>query len=138
MRGYWVNMEFYIHTYIQKYQILFFFFSFKVCNHPELFERREAKSPLFVRCPEYILPKLLFDDGLLYLVLPSKHHLLYNHLSIFAVEYIQRSLFPLKHSQGTFQVFTLKNVQLFFYLLSFLTSFHLEAICNLWYVLPFK
>ncbi|KDR11347.1 hypothetical protein L798_14889, partial [Zootermopsis nevadensis] len=78
----------------------------KVCNHPELFERREAKSPLFVCCPEYIIPKLLFDDGLLYLALPSKRHLLYNHLSIFAVEYIHRSLFPLKHSRDTFFSFT--------------------------------
>ncbi|PSN47095.1 hypothetical protein C0J52_19309, partial [Blattella germanica] len=55
----------------------------KVCNHPELFERREAKSPLFVTSSEYILPKLLFDDGLLQIAVPSKRHWLYNRLSIF-------------------------------------------------------
>ncbi|KAJ9576387.1 hypothetical protein L9F63_006743, partial [Diploptera punctata] len=65
----------------------------KVCNHPELFERREAKSPLFVSSAEYIMPKLLFDDGLVHLAIPSKTHWLYNHLSIFAVEYIHKSLF---------------------------------------------
>ena len=79
-------------------------FFFKVCNHPELFERREAKSPLFFHCPEYVLPKLLFDDGLLHLVMPSKDHLLYNRLSIFAMEYIHRSLFPVEPTQGKIEV----------------------------------
>ncbi|XP_069680112.1 chromatin-remodeling ATPase INO80 [Periplaneta americana] len=72
----------------------------KVCNHPELFERREAKSPLFFRCAEYVVPKLLFDDGLLHTAVPSKNHLLYNHLSIFAKEYIHKCLFPTEQEQG--------------------------------------
>lgn len=50
----------------------------KVCNHPELFERRDAKSPFAMKCEEYVLPRLVFDDGLLYRALPSKRHLLYN------------------------------------------------------------
>lgn len=56
----------------------------KVCNHPELFERRDAKSPFALReCCEYTIPKLVFDDGILLRAAPSKRHLLYNKFSIF-------------------------------------------------------
>ena len=34
----------------------------KVCNHPELFERREAKSPLLLTVPPLVLPKLVLLD----------------------------------------------------------------------------
>ncbi|GLG99211.1 Chromatin-remodeling ATPase INO80 [Gryllus bimaculatus] len=67
----------------------------KVCNHPELFERREAKSPFFIQACEYILPKLVFDEAMLIDAFPSRYHLLYNLFSIFTAEYIHRSLFPL-------------------------------------------
>lgn len=50
----------------------------KVCNHPELFERRDAKSPFSMRCAEYVIPRLVFADGLLQTALPSHKHLLYN------------------------------------------------------------
>lgn len=50
----------------------------KVCNHPELFERRDAKSPFAMKCEEYVIPRLVFDDGLLYRAMPSQRHLLYN------------------------------------------------------------
>ncbi|KAK4871988.1 hypothetical protein RN001_016112 [Aquatica leii] len=33
----------------------------KVCNHPELFERRNAKSPLYVPPREYTIPYLIYD-----------------------------------------------------------------------------
>ncbi len=36
----------------------------KVCNHPELFERREAKSPFAMKAAEFALPKLLFRESL--------------------------------------------------------------------------
>ncbi|ALC46988.1 Etl1, partial [Drosophila busckii] len=52
----------------------------KVCNHPELFERRDAKSPFSMRCAEFVLPRLVYDDGLLHSALPSRQHLLYNRL----------------------------------------------------------
>ncbi|XP_063977113.1 chromatin-remodeling ATPase INO80 isoform X2 [Diachasmimorpha longicaudata] len=65
----------------------------KVCNHPELFERRDAKSPLFVNTENYEMPALLYREGLLDFALPSNRHLLYNKLFIFATEYIHRSLF---------------------------------------------
>ncbi|XP_037088223.1 chromatin-remodeling ATPase INO80-like [Pollicipes pollicipes] len=63
----------------------------KVCNHPELFERRNVYSPFFVRLPPYQLPRLLFRDGLLHRSLPSRHHLLYNRLSVFSPEHVHRS-----------------------------------------------
>nr|CAD7431166.1 unnamed protein product [Timema monikensis] len=66
----------------------------KVCNHPELFERREAKSPLFLRCEQYCLPKLVYEEGLLSHSLPSKKHILENMLSVFFAENIHRSLQP--------------------------------------------
>ncbi|CAG2067147.1 unnamed protein product, partial [Timema podura] len=65
-----------------------------VCNHPELFERREAKSPLFVRCEQYVLPKLVYEEGILSHSLPSKKHILENMLSVFFAENIHRSLQP--------------------------------------------
>ncbi|EDV98617.1 chromatin-remodeling ATPase INO80 [Drosophila grimshawi] len=65
----------------------------KVCNHPELFERRDAKSPFSMRCAEFVLPRLVFDDGLLHRALPSRKHLLYNRFNIFKSAHMQRSLF---------------------------------------------
>ncbi|XP_044313365.1 chromatin-remodeling ATPase INO80 isoform X2 [Drosophila rhopaloa] len=65
----------------------------KVCNHPELFERRDAKSPFFMRCAEYTIPRLVHEDGLINRLLPSRKHLLYNRFNIFKSEYMQKSLF---------------------------------------------
>ncbi|XP_033245825.1 chromatin-remodeling ATPase INO80 [Drosophila miranda] len=65
----------------------------KVCNHPELFERRDARSPFFMRCAEYVVPRLVHDEALLHRALPSRRHLLYNRFNIFKSEHIQRSLF---------------------------------------------
>lgn len=75
----------------------------KVCNHPELFERREAKSPFYARCSAglYVLPKLLFEEGILYRSIPSIDHLLYNMFNIAYPEYIHRSIFPLTDNEGS-------------------------------------
>lgn len=67
----------------------------KVCNHPELFERRDAKSPLTMRNIEYLVPRLIYDDGMLHKSFPSRKHLLYNRFSIWKAENIHRSLFPM-------------------------------------------
>ncbi|XP_065185585.1 chromatin-remodeling ATPase INO80-like [Sycon ciliatum] len=37
----------------------------KVCNHPELFERREVVSPLSTSVADLRIPRLLFEEGLL-------------------------------------------------------------------------
>lgn len=65
----------------------------KVCNHPELFERRDAKSPFAMRCEEYVLPRLVYAECLLQRAIPSKRHLLYNSYSIFKAAYSHKSLF---------------------------------------------
>ncbi|XP_043288526.1 chromatin-remodeling ATPase INO80 isoform X2 [Venturia canescens] len=64
----------------------------KVCNHPELFERRDAKSPLFVRTEPYEMPSFLFNEGLLGSSLPSRDHILFNKFFVFATEHINRRL----------------------------------------------
>ncbi|KAK9498587.1 hypothetical protein O3M35_003187 [Rhynocoris fuscipes] len=67
----------------------------KVCNHPELFERREPRSPLIMKCEDYVVPRLLTDDAVLLTgdSPPSMQHLLYNFLSIFYPYNIYKSLF---------------------------------------------
>lgn len=66
----------------------------KVCNHPDLFERREAKSSFFMKMVPYIMPQLLFREGFLSLNEASKKKLLIYTLNIFHPEYIHHSLFP--------------------------------------------
>ena len=63
----------------------------KVCNHPELFERREARSPLAMDIGPFLLPRLLANhhgDRS-----DPKRHLLYNRLCIFNPDHVHRSLF---------------------------------------------
>ena len=64
----------------------------KVCNHPELFERREARSPLAMDIGPFLLPRLLAshygDRG------GPKRRLLYNRLSVYNPAHVHRSLFP--------------------------------------------
>ena len=38
-------------------------YSYKVCNHPELFERREIRSPYYMKLDDYVVPKLLYREG---------------------------------------------------------------------------
>ncbi|XP_055326656.1 chromatin-remodeling ATPase INO80 isoform X2 [Sitodiplosis mosellana] len=66
----------------------------KVCNHPDLFERRDAKSPFFMKCLEYPIARLIYENSTLQTVIPSKEHLLYNRFNMFKAENVQRSLFP--------------------------------------------
>jgi len=35
----------------------------QVCNHPDLFERREVRSPFQMDIEPYILPKLVYREG---------------------------------------------------------------------------
>ena len=75
-----------------------------MCNHPELFERREAKSPYhFVQSDPYVLPKFVYRHGLLSLVndIPSRRHLLYGLFYIWHAQYIHQSLFATQGSGGS-------------------------------------
>ena len=38
-------------------------YPYKVCNHPELFERREIRSPYYMKLDDYVVPKLLYREG---------------------------------------------------------------------------
>lgn len=50
----------------------------KVCNHPDLFERRDAKSPFVMKCLEYPIARLIYENSTLQTVIPSIEHLLHN------------------------------------------------------------
>lgn len=55
----------------------------KVCNHPDLFEKREAISPFACVTPlVFRLPKLLYRDGILGKISHCKRKLLYCDLNI--------------------------------------------------------
>ncbi|CAH2054745.1 unnamed protein product, partial [Iphiclides podalirius] len=64
----------------------------KVCNHPELFERRDVRSPFAMQVDDYHMPKLIAEDGILLHCIPSRRHLLYNRLSMLTPEYVHRNL----------------------------------------------
>ncbi|XP_043203985.1 chromatin-remodeling ATPase INO80-like [Amphibalanus amphitrite] len=64
----------------------------KVCNHPELFERRDVYSPFLVRLPAFQLPRLVFREALLHRSQRSVQHVLYNKLNVFTGEHVHRSL----------------------------------------------
>nr|XP_032522250.1 chromatin-remodeling ATPase INO80 isoform X1 [Danaus plexippus plexippus] len=63
----------------------------KVCNHPELFERRDVRSPFAMQVDDYHLPKLLAEECILVRSIPSKRHLLYNKLSVLNPEYVHHN-----------------------------------------------
>ena len=69
----------------------------KVCNHPELFERREARSPFSMTIGPFVLPRLLAsyhgDRN------RPKRGLLYHRLSIFSPSNVHRSLFDCRPKQ---------------------------------------
>lgn len=72
----------------------------KVCNHPDLFERRDAKSPFVWKCADYNVARLIYDNSNLQTKLPSINHLLYNRFNVFRAENVQNSLFPLDASDA--------------------------------------
>nr|XP_032821163.1 chromatin-remodeling ATPase INO80 [Petromyzon marinus]XP_032821164.1 chromatin-remodeling ATPase INO80 [Petromyzon marinus] len=69
----------------------------KVCNHPDLFERQETRSPFFFPTEVYPVPKLVYRECLPASCNPYKRKLLLSTLSPFAAEHIHSSLF---HAKG--------------------------------------
>jgi chromatin-remodeling ATPase INO80 len=63
----------------------------KVCNHPELFERRDIRSPFSLPKLEYNMSRLVHQDQLFNLN-KSKAHLVYNKLSVWKADNIHKSL----------------------------------------------
>ncbi|XP_045484505.1 chromatin-remodeling ATPase INO80 [Pieris rapae] len=64
----------------------------KVCNHPELFERRDVRSPFAMHVDDYHVPKVIAEECILLRCIPSKRHLLYNILSVLVCDYVHRSV----------------------------------------------
>ncbi|XP_075904437.1 chromatin-remodeling ATPase INO80 isoform X2 [Nelusetta ayraudi] len=68
----------------------------KVCNHPDLFERQETRSPFHMSLKPYIMSKFLYRCGLLHTQNQAKNKLLQVLLSPFSPHNIQQSLFHRK------------------------------------------
>ncbi|XP_058835212.1 chromatin-remodeling ATPase INO80 isoform X2 [Topomyia yanbarensis] len=64
----------------------------KVCNHPELFERRDAKSPFFCNTFDYRIARLIFNEAFLGKQIPSMRHIVHNRFNIFKCENVHRSV----------------------------------------------
>ncbi|MEQ2199555.1 hypothetical protein XENOCAPTIV_002513 [Xenoophorus captivus] len=71
----------------------------KVCNHPDLFERQETRSPFHMSVKPYVISKLLYRQGLIHACNQAKNKLLQVLLSPFSPNHIQQSLF---HRKGLF------------------------------------
>ncbi|GAB6031698.1 hypothetical protein CHUAL_009450 [Chamberlinius hualienensis] len=65
----------------------------KVCNHSELFERREVKSPFILKPETQTLSKLVYRDGILINSLPSRDHILFGSFNIYHPYNIHNSIF---------------------------------------------
>lgn len=70
----------------------------KVCNHPDLFERRDAKSPYAMKPLPLSISRLIYDNSILQTRIPSKDHILYNRFNIFKTENVHRTIFPIDKS----------------------------------------
>ncbi|XP_043930139.1 chromatin-remodeling ATPase INO80 [Protopterus annectens] len=68
----------------------------KVCNHPELFERRETWSPFHISLKPYFITKFLFRQGRINIFNHSRNRWLQFILSPFAPDHIHQSLFHRK------------------------------------------
>ncbi|KAJ8045776.1 Chromatin-remodeling ATPase INO80 [Holothuria leucospilota] len=65
----------------------------KVCNHPELFERRETQFPFSFKLEPYLVPRLMYRAGLLAKLNTSKQKILTSTCSIFRPDHIHNSIF---------------------------------------------
>ncbi|XP_062858435.1 chromatin-remodeling ATPase INO80 [Trichomycterus rosablanca] len=65
----------------------------KVCNHPDLFERQETRSPFHMSLKPFVMPKFLIRHGLLHTCSQARSKLLQVLLSPFSPHHIQQSLF---------------------------------------------
>ncbi|MED6283294.1 putative DNA helicase ino80 [Characodon lateralis] len=71
----------------------------KVCNHPDLFERQETRSPFHMSVKPYVISKLLYRQGLIHACNQAKNKLLQVLLSPFSPNHIQQSLFHRKDDE---------------------------------------
>uniref|UniRef100_A0A182QXK5 Chromatin-remodeling ATPase INO80 n=1 Tax=Anopheles farauti TaxID=69004 RepID=A0A182QXK5_9DIPT len=72
----------------------------KVCNHPELFERRDVRSPFCMKWSYELAVRPIFRRQLLLdYTVPSKRHWLYNRCYVFNAFLVQRCLMNGRDSQ---------------------------------------
>uniref|UniRef100_A0A672SEA7 Chromatin-remodeling ATPase INO80 n=1 Tax=Sinocyclocheilus grahami TaxID=75366 RepID=A0A672SEA7_SINGR len=68
----------------------------KVCNHPDLFERQEIRSPFHMSLKPFIMSKFLFRHAIIRTSDHGKTNLKQTLLSPFSAQHIQQSLFHRK------------------------------------------
>ncbi|XP_076729862.1 chromatin-remodeling ATPase INO80 isoform X1 [Maylandia zebra] len=68
----------------------------KLCNHPDLFERQETRSPFHMSLKPYVMCKFLYRHGLIHTDNQTRKKLLQVLLSPFSPNHIQQSLFHRK------------------------------------------
>ncbi|KAI5615139.1 DNA helicase INO80, partial [Silurus asotus] len=73
----------------------------KVCNHPDLFERQETRSPFHMSLKPYVMSKFLFRHGLLHTCSPERSRLLQALFSPFSPHHIHQSLFHTTGDEGS-------------------------------------
>ncbi|XP_022083274.1 DNA helicase INO80-like isoform X2 [Acanthaster planci] len=80
----------------------------KVCNHPELFERRDTRSPFYCQLdpPVHFVPRLIYQDGMVDRLDPTRNKLLRSTFSVFAPDYIHASLSPSTSRQARSSCFS--------------------------------
>uniref|UniRef100_A0A3B3XU49 Chromatin-remodeling ATPase INO80 n=1 Tax=Poecilia mexicana TaxID=48701 RepID=A0A3B3XU49_9TELE len=71
----------------------------KVCNHPDLFERQETRSPFHMSVKPYVISKFLYRHGLVRTHNQAKNKLLQVLLTPFSPHHIQQSLFHRKDDE---------------------------------------
>uniref|UniRef100_A0A8C3AMT6 Chromatin-remodeling ATPase INO80 n=1 Tax=Cyclopterus lumpus TaxID=8103 RepID=A0A8C3AMT6_CYCLU len=74
----------------------------KVCNHPDLFERQETRSPFHMSLKPYTMSKFLYRHGLIHAHNQARNKLLQVLLSPFSPNHIQQSLFHRKGERSCF------------------------------------
>uniref|UniRef100_A0AAX7SXC1 Chromatin-remodeling ATPase INO80 n=1 Tax=Astatotilapia calliptera TaxID=8154 RepID=A0AAX7SXC1_ASTCA len=67
-----------------------------LCNHPDLFERQETRSPFHMSLKPYVMCKFLYRHGLIHTDNQTRKKLLQVLLSPFSPNHIQQSLFHRK------------------------------------------
>lgn len=82
----------------------------KVCNHPELFERKEAKTPYYMCVEDFNIPKVVYRDGILESSLPSKAHLAFNKFYVHSPLHVHRSLLHQSGKDSCFSFLPLINM----------------------------
>lgn len=68
----------------------------KVCNHPDLFERQETRSPFHMSIKPYFMSKFMYRHGLINAHTQARDKILRVLLSPFSPDHIQQSLFHRK------------------------------------------